>query len=84
MPITIDISQSPMLKRLFDEGLRDGRRAGAADFCIRYSERRGFTVSQETRETIKSFNEAQSETFVDVLTDTKQFDTALAAAISMA
>lgn len=79
MPLTIDISRSPILKRLFDEGVRDG----ASDFCIIYSERRGFTISQEDRTTIKSFTEAQSDTFVDVLTYTKQFDTALAAAISM-
>lgn len=81
MPLVIDISQSPTLKRLFDEGVRDAKRDVASDLCITRSETRGFIITDEARETIKSFTEAQSETFLDVLMDTKEFSTALEAAI---
>jgi hypothetical protein len=84
MPITIDISQSPTLKRLYDEAERDGRQAGAANFCITYSERQGFKVTQEARQSIKLFTEAQSGTFVDAIMDTDDFDAALRAAVSAA
>ena len=82
MPITVDISQSPTLKRLYDEAELEGIHAGATDFCIRYSQRQGISVSPGAHETLKSFSEAQTNAFMDAIVDTNDFEGALEAAIS--
>lgn len=80
MPITIDISRSPTLKRLYDEAELEGKHAGATDFCFNYSQRRGYSVSPSAQHTIKSFSEAQTDVFMDVMMDTGDFEGALGAA----
>lgn len=80
MPITIDISQSPTLKRLYDEAEREGKHAGATDFCIKYSQRQGYSVSPSERDAIKAFSGAQCDTFMDAIVDTNDFEGALGAA----
>lgn len=82
MAIEVDISEIPLLKRIFDDEVAEKARVLATKSCARLTERLGFVLSEEDRELMKSFTENQSYAFRDTIAATKDFSAAMNAAIS--
>lgn len=83
MSLVIDVSKSPLLKRLFDEAERQGRRAAASKVCLRQALRSKPNLAEDEQAAIKLFSEHQSETFIEVLFTSQQVDKALTAALEI-
>lgn len=82
MAIEVDISEVPLLKRIFDDEVSEMARVLLAKSCARLTERLGFVLSEEDRELMKSFTENQSDAFLDTIAETKEFSAAMIAAIA--
>jgi hypothetical protein len=82
MAIEVDISEIPLLKRIFDDGVSERARVLAAKSCARLTERLGFVVNEKDRELMETFTAVQSSAFLDTIATTKEFSSAMNAAIS--